>query len=133
MATIAAVPTLGATPFLTHPPDIIGHYIRQYAAQPKSISDTFYTKVVSLSLVLAQYGYDRSRVTSPITQDLTSVLSEHFVGGSVVVDVTTQETTASSYVIYISASVTINGVSYSVDPQITIQDGQIILTTDTPN
>jgi hypothetical protein len=133
MAAIPAVPTLGATPFLTHPPDIMGHYIRQYAAQPKSMSDTFYSEIISLSLVLAQNGHDRSRVVSPITQDLTKVLSAHFAGGNVVVDVTTQETSAASYVIYITASVTINGVSYTVDPQITVQDGKIVLSTDTPN
>ncbi len=127
---IAAVPTLGATPYLTNPQDQIAHYIRQYAEQPRSVSDTFYDEIISLAAVLSANGHDRLAVAVPINRDIRRVLQSQFPGSNISVNVTTEETSASTYVIYLNVVVSIGGVNYAVDPQLTVENGQLVLPTD---
>lgn len=126
------IPTLETTTFLTDPVDKIAYILRQFAAFPKSGSDTYYRETISLSDILSTHGHRQEHVVAPITDALMSVYTRIFGPGATTVNVTTEPLSGGRYNIVISVRAVENGTSYGLVGNIRVDDdGNLAFTVRT--
>ncbi len=130
MATIIAVPTLGAQTLLTNPSDIIAYQIRQFVTTPRSVSNLYYDEVISLNDIISRSAGDPQSVVGPTTTSLQKVFDTIFGSNSSIITVTINQIDAATYALVLSIQIMLNGQAYGFASTVNIVNGSIVMPND---
>ena len=130
MTTYAAF-TLGASLTVTKPKEILKYVLRYYATSLKSVANVGIRQSISLLDTVSRYGARKEAITGPIQNELTEELLRYFPQDLIEVDVTTAAVDSVRYTVVIGIVVTIQGIPYSIDRTVTINNGILVLDNDT--
>lgn len=118
--------TLDSQSVLTSPLDIMGYLLRYYMTAPKSVSNTAYPFMISIADTISKYQGNAASLGQQVTTDLTSVFNRFFPPGSSVINVSTEDNGDGTYNLTLQLSVSINGQSYALGADVSVNSAGIL-------